>query len=439
MSIEGNFLYYEVLNNSSNRDSFNEYIEDGNSNLIDYMLTVSYHSSEIVKILSNEIGLVNQYNKSTALMHYLNNNIKPNLEIMYLLKNEIYKVDKYGRNALMYYMSNPRTNYIDINIINFLYSLIGKIDKDGNTALYYCIYYNKLTKEILDILYVEISILSVKKNETILMEYVKHRDIDIDIINILSPLLRNININGQTTLMIYLIYNVENPNIEVIKALSSEIGIQNKYGETALMKYITQCINHIELDNLNREYYNSMEIKPNLDIIKILYKEIPLVNNKGETALFKYLNNKYYNTNNKKDINIIKALYTNNSIINYKKETSLIYYIIHNNFINKDIVKLLSNNIGYIDNTNTSALVHYLIKNRDPDPEIIKLLIDEKSIKVDGKYPLYYYLNNTEIDSELEDTFNELNFIKDRDGKSLNDHYKYRYNPDTEIINLLRN
>ena len=362
---------------------------DGNTAL---MLAIINNHIDIIKFLLSyemiNINIINQNGETALLLGFINNNIpiinllftkgvkinfKPagselyNNRINNILHNIIIndKIDYFilfieGGLDINRLINN--TNYITIlmyalkysriNIIKQILSYpsinINSVDIKGNTALFYAVKYNnnnEVIKLLLSYNNINVNIIDKKENTVLILavsnnntnttkELLSHKTINPNLIN-------NINILGETALLVALVNNDNtNNNNDMINLLFL-------YGAKLNLQIVSSKINIISSSSYNvilNKLVKNIIINSNIDMVK------------------KFIDNGF-------DINY---MIHNNTLLMYAFEYS-----------NIDMIKLLlsypSININTIDNNGNTALLYAIINN---NIEVVKQLLLYPSINV---------------------------------------------------------
>ena len=362
---------------------------DGNTAL---MLAIINNHIDIIKFLLSyemiNINIINQNGETALLLGFINNNIpiinllftkgvkinfKPagselyNNRINNILHNIIIndKIDYFilfieGGLDINRLINN--TNYITIlmyalkysriNIIKQILSYpsinINSVDIKGNTALFYAVKYNnnnEVIKLLLSYNNINVNIIDKKENTVLILavsnnntnttkELLSHKTINPNLIN-------NINILGETALLVALVNNDNNNNN------NDMINLLFLYGAKLNLQIVSSKINIISSSSYNvilNKLVKNIIINSNIDMVK------------------KFIDNGF-------DINY---MIHNNTLLMYAFEYS-----------NIDMIKLLlsypSVNINTIDNNGNSILLNAIIAN---NIEVVRLLLVYPSINV---------------------------------------------------------
>lgn len=152
-----------------------------------------------IKSLETELNK-KDFNSYTALMHYVR--LKhPHTYIIDMMRSEIGDTDYMGRTSLMHFFETEKT-YFEPKAISIFHDLmeneIGKTCFLGRTAL---------------------------------MRYMNREKIQIGFIKMLSEEIGMQDYNGNTALILYLMYN-QSPSIAIVRSLRKEYKIANNFGVT---------------------------------------------------------------------------------------------------------------------------------------------------------------------------------------------------------------
>lgn len=234
-----------------------------------------------------------------------------------------------------------------------------------------------------------------KTNRSALMSYLQSaKDITAEVINDKKELeFQKIDKFGNTKLMYICAFNKNNISCKNIRALSSDIGCQNKNGVTALMYLCSESnfktthlsifnpeIRKYDINNMTALMYYCRTIHPRKKILFQLSQELEMLDKFGQTALMHFCSTT--------KSSLIPSYISQIADI-FKREigkqcnvgrTALMRYIL-NEEVSVEFIKMLSLEIGMRDIEGNTALLIYLFNTTNPRVSVVEALQKEILIK----------------------------------------------------------